>query len=463
MKLKFVLPIILFFLSISVKADDGFKIVVGIFDLKDAEVQKFIEDLKKVLPKSISSNTQDTDFSSDKMLVLEVFKTEKEANAFNDKLKIDFQKFAEASYVSAIGKKNEKSKVGVEGVGPFGMRTNAGRENAIQQFGGSKETENSVEFALSWLASVQEKEGSWDPGKFNGSDSSEVACATTSLALLAMLGAGNTDKEGLYKVNVKSAILWLIKNQKPDGSWDNRNYANGICTYALAEAAVMGCVGQETKKATILAVSYLLKEQNDSGFFDYTGPSRRDDMSATAWCLMGLKSAMLAGIKEKEIKEVFKKCGDFLDKTGGTKDNTATSKGLGWYTPENVGTGDSGGACQAIAILIRQQLGWKKSAPWMHAAVNGQISKIPTSFSKMETYRNYYTYLTLFQHGGMHWNIWNNSVTKIIVSAQRKDGDLKGSWDSTGGHTNKGGRILETALCCLCLETYYRYRLAVKD
>lgn len=350
------------------------------------------------------------------------------------------------------------------GGGSFGQRSGGGKKRAIMKGGGSRETESAVDWALWWLANHQEKDGHWDSAKYEGEGTQEVVTAATGTALLAFLGAGHTDKVGKWKTNVKSAIEWLIAAQKPDGSWDKRNYTNGICTMALAEAAGMGCGGSKTKVAAELAVDYLLKQQNGCGGFTYTGPYPvGSDMSVTGWCIMGLKSAILAGIKEKEIKEAFKKCGDLLDRTEGTNDNTSTSKGQGWYTPKVVGSGVDGGACQAIAMLVRQYLGWQRTESWLEAAANGQVSKIPTGYNGLNVYRVYYAFLTLFQQGGKHWKAWNEPVSKIVVAAQRQDGDFKGSWDLNGSSCNPGGRVMYTALLCLSLEIYYRYASVMKD
>ena len=352
------------------------------------------------------------------------------------------------------------------GGGSFGQRSGGGKKRAIMKGGGSKATESAVDWALWWLANHQEKDGHWDSVKYEGEALTDNAC--TGAALLAFLGAGHTDKVGKWKSNVKNAITWLKASQKPDGSWEGMrgNYTNGICTMALAEAAGMGCGGSETKKAAELAVDYLLKQQNVGGGFNYTGPNVRTDMSVTGWCIMGLKSAMLAGIKEKEIKEAFHKCGDFLDKTDGTKDNTSTSQGLAWYEANGeVAKADRGAgtACQAIAMLVRQYLGWDRSSPWLEAAADGQISKLPASYETMNVYRVYYAFLTIFQQGGKHWKAWNEPVSKIIVAAQRMDGDFKGSWNKTGNYPDSGGRVMYTAFLCLSLEIYYRYASVMKE
>lgn len=348
------------------------------------------------------------------------------------------------------------------GGGNFGQRNGSGKKRAILKNGGSVKTESAVDNALMWLAKHQEPDGHWDTAKHEGEGTGEVVSAASGSALLAFLGAGHTDKAGKYKGNVKNAIQWLIKNQKPNGSWDARNYTNGICTMALAEAAGMGCGGPEVKKAAALATEYILGQQNGCGGFTYTGPYPKGaDMSVTGWCIMALKSALLAGIKEKEVKEAFKKCGDLLDREEGTKDNTSTTKGLAWYSvlgdKQTVGSGIPGGACQSIAMLVRQYLGWNRHEFWLTAAADGQTNHIPQSYKGMNVYRVYYAYLTLFQQGGKHWQAWNEPVSNIILKAQRQDGDFKGSWDLNGSPCNPGGRVMYTAFLCLSLEIYYRY------
>jgi len=44
------------------------------------------------------------------------------------------------------------------------------------------------------------------------------------------------------------------------------------------------------------------------------------------------------------------------------------------------------------------------------------------------------------------------------MSLQVKEGDLAGSWDSRGdAHSGAGGRLMQTSLCLLTLEIYYRH------
>ncbi|PCJ60613.1 MAG: hypothetical protein COA79_08565 [Planctomycetota bacterium] len=344
------------------------------------------------------------------------------------------------------------------GGGAFGNRSGGGRKKAVMKNGGSKKTESAVDLGLWWLANHQEADGHWDLDKYEGKNTLENTPGCTAAALLAFLGAGHTDKVGKFKKNVKNAIQWLLKAQKKDGSFGKFNYAQGLCTMALAEALGMGCgTVYKEEKAVELAVDYLIAQQNPSGAYNYKQSSKRDDMSVTGWCVMGLKSAMIAGIREKQIKTVFdgvvKNLDNNLTTTG---DNTSSTRGRSWYM--GGGGQKAGTACGAIAMLIRQYTGWHRTEPWLEAATEGHVQSIPVKYENMNVYRVYYAYLTLFQQGGKAWRTWNKPVSDLIVKTQRQDGDFKGSWNPNAvSHMEGGGRVLFTAFLVLSLEVFYRY------
>jgi len=327
-------------------------------------------------------------------------------------------------------------------------------------------TVTSADLGLMWLAKNQEEDGHWDSKKHGGAGTSEIDTACTGIALLTFLGAGHTDKIGKWRDNVKRSIKWLIKSQKENGSWCNLNYVNGICTMALAEATGMSSRDRNSPKTqAILGIEYLLTQQNPSGGFYYhgshkrNGPSYYDDMSVTGWCIMGLKSGQVCGLKTGSIRKAFLKTDKLLKESINTKDNTEGTKGLSWYRANgNIGTGKEGGACQAIAMVIRQFIGWKRTEPWLIAAANGQISHIPKDYKNMDIYRTYFSFLSLFQMGGNWWKSWNKPVKEIIKNKQVKTGKLKGSWNPNGFYLQDGGRVFTTALLTLSLEIYYRYR-----
>jgi hypothetical protein len=69
----------------------------------------------------------------------------------------------------------------------------------------------------------------------------------------------------------------------------------------------------------------------------------------------------------------------------------------------------------------------------------------------------YYATLALYQLQGEEWQRWNSALKSALLSAQIRQGEHAGSWDTSdvwGGH---GGRVYTTAMGALCLEVYYRY------
>ena len=111
----------------------------------------------------------------------------------------------------------------------------------------------------------------------------------------------------------------------------------------------------------------------------------------------------------------------------------------------------------AIAMLSRQFMGWRRGEPWLRAAADNQVKKIP-GWKNRNVYRMYYASLTLFQMGGEWFRKWNAPVRDMIVVHQRKgDASVDGSWDYDSKWCRHGGRVMSTAMLCMCLEACYKY------
>ena len=357
------------------------------------------------------------------------------------------------------------------GGGSFGQRTGGGKKRLLLKGGGSKKTESAVDLGLMWLANHQEPDGSWDCGKYEGEKNEQFNVATTGAALLAFLGAGYNDRIGKYKNNVKKGLEYMLSQQKESGAFFHdgaNNYTNGMCTMALAEAIGLGCGVPGWRKNLEKAVDNILRQQIPYAGWTYYDGSKKTkevtDMSLTGWCMMGLKSSLMVGVRENEIKRVFIEVGDLLNSSPFTSDNTSTTKGDSWYNPVEKMKSGRGAAMQPIAMLIRQYIGWHRTEPWLQAATKGQVEVLPKDVKTTSIYRLYYAYLALFQQGGDDWKKWNEEVTPVVLKAQRLDGDFKGSWDPNQGEMMKvAGRPLSTAFLCLSLEIYYRYASVMKD
>jgi hypothetical protein len=65
----------------------------------------------------------------------------------------------------------------------------------------------------------------------------------------------------------------------------------------------------------------------------------------------------------------------------------------------------------------------------------------------------------LFQVGGKPWDTWNSTVKTQLIQVQKREGELAGSWDTTG--IGPIDRTTATALRALTFEVYTRYRKGI--
>src|SRR5438105_1792275 len=69
---------------------------------------------------------------------------------------------------------------------------------------------DSVDRALVFLVSQQEKDGAW-------TQHGNKHVAITSLAAMAFLAAGHVPGEGPHQANVEKSIRWVVDQQQPSG------------------------------------------------------------------------------------------------------------------------------------------------------------------------------------------------------------------------------------------------------
>ena len=356
----------------------------------------------------------------------------------------------------------------------FGTRDKGGRIFMVKRGHGSDKTEHAVEAALRWLAYHQETDGHWDAKKYASSEKTDTA--VTSLAILAFLGAGNSEKLGEYKDNVRRGVAWLKSKQAASGlifdttdagGHRGEGYPGAMATMAMAEAAAMANI-DGTREAAQRAVTYCTDihqagEGSDKLAWRYH-PKMEGDTSVTGWFMMALKSAKIAHLNVNHA--AFDGAIKFLDsvehKTAGGDPGYAPASTY-WYTVKDA---HEPHRLTAIGCLCRQYLGWKKED--LQASVEGFVARggVPTwggNGGGVDLYYWYYGTLCTFQQGGDVWLKWNEGLKSALVPNQRKDGDDSGSWDPVGAYATEWGRVGETALGCLNLEVYYRYDLLNKE
>ena len=359
----------------------------------------------------------------------------------------------------------------------YRLRSDQQRERAVQQFGGSEETEDAVDRSLRWLAAAQSPQGFWDASEY-GAGAVSVAeigvdrenagqdadVGVTALAVLAFLGKQNTIDQGPYSANVNRALRWLVSQQttrdwgegwgRTDGYLGGKAsaveamYCHGMATFALGEAYALSRDNPDAQwlRAPLeRAVAFILDTQTSDGGWRYVKGQQEGDMSMFGWQLMALKSAEAAGIAVPE--ETIRRMRQFL-----IARQLGTVGGLAGYRLNEPPTAPM----TAEALYCRQMMGMATSEPTNREATTYLLRSLPER-TNLNLYYIYYGTLAMFQNGGPEWERWNIAMRDLLLSEQRQTGEFAGSWDPRGVWGGYGGRIYSTAIATLSLEVYYRY------
>jgi hypothetical protein len=402
---------------------------------------------------------------------------------------IDYETDTDLTIIKVDRKEKPREKLTRRVPKPYEQRFN--RQDALEQGGGSDQTEWAVILALRWLKEHQNEDGSWGEEPLQPS--------MTGLALLCFLGHGEDHLSEEFGGTVRKALEWLKGNQDAEGLLARGQgkpvaYQHGIATYALAEAYAM--TGLEPLQPVVKnAVKVILQGQTDEGgwYYGYTkgGITVRDyetgreffisdwkggDTSVSGWQIQALTATWYSGMKfpNNALENARKRA---------LRDITSRiNSSEGWSGYQNTSPemrGEDAGEKQrkaygmtAVATLCLQFLG------------AGQSSEVTSLLTTMKRYRFdwdrteggwqqtplyawYYVTQAKFNAGAPRpmanadWVRWNQQMTTTLLKQQHRDG----SWgfpklsregtEHVEGQKNKP--VYSTALCCLMLEVYYRH------
>jgi hypothetical protein len=362
---------------------------------------------------------------------------------------------------------------------PYQSRSGARKERAIEEYGGSEETERAVRGGLAYLASVQHPLGNW--GRANARDDKygQVAIGKTALCLLAFLGAGHThESETEYSETVRSALTFLLGSQGRGGHFGAGSaYGHGIATYAVAECYAL-TQDEALRPPLERAVDQILRHQDRrpdrrmfGGWSYYYASDRTFDewprVSISAWQVMALESARLGGLPVPDF--AFEDAREFFA--------NAQDSRQPWFRychdPDRLRSGyptlpASTPAALFALSLLGEDIGGREHSRTLAFVVdrspNGYRFTSDDDFvyrAQGNLYFWYYGTLAMFRVGGGAWETWNEAMKRTLVPAQEADG----SWrpidiyaQRFAGDTERD-RSYSTALCVLSLEIYYRYFL----
>ena len=336
---------------------------------------------------------------------------------------------------------------------------------------------------LAWLASHQDESGRWDADEFMKHDQAKVSGAgsatqdvgVTALAILTMLGDGNTQATGPYAGNVKRGLTWLRSQQRAEdgligsGAPHDFIYGHAIATWALSEALLLS--GDESLRPSVTrAAGYLEAHRNPYMVWRYQPRDNDNDTSVTAWCTIALRAAKDAKVEVN--KDAFLRVGYWLDQI--TDPNT----GRHGYAQRGSSSSRMPGdhsvrfpvmeheTLTAAGLFCRFLIGQQPAeTPIMAEAADRVLAKAPDWDPKAGKVD--YTFwafgsLAMYQMGERYWSRWSRHLTSALLGAQRKESGFNGSWDPCGPWGHSGGRVYSTALATFALQTAYRSRRLVR-
>ncbi len=363
----------------------------------------------------------------------------------------------------------------------FGGRSKAGRSAMVAKMGGNAASEKAVHQGLTWMSRHQAKDGGWSfdhsGGECKGNCSQPGSLgencrnAATGMAILAMLGAGNTPFEGDFQESVLNGVKYLLTNSKasPAGLDLRGQHANNTGMYSQAIAATALCetlamMKQEMKEsrgkederannkqrvamirqlepAVQASINFIINAQSKkNGSWGYD-PGTDGDTSILGWQIMALKSAVHADININPL--TVRVANAFLNEV-------QADNGMYGYRSNK----DTKESTTAIGLVCRMLSGMSREEPRLKMAVETLSAKGPI---RGNMYYNYYATQVMLHYGGETWTKWNNVMREQLLSTQKTEGHAEGSWDLSDTHGGTGGRLYMTCLCTMTLEVYYRH------
>jgi squalene-hopene/tetraprenyl-beta-curcumene cyclase len=166
---------------------------------------------------------------------------------------------------------------------------------------------------LRWLTGMQSKDGGW--GAFDADNTRALVnklpfcdfgavIDPPSADVTAHIVEAFADEGQATSLACKRGVIWLLKNQEPDGSWFGRWGANYIYGTGAVVPALIAAGVRQSKPCIRRAVTWLEAHQNEDGGWgedlrSYDDPSLSGQgastASQTAWALLALLAAGEAG------------------------------------------------------------------------------------------------------------------------------------------------------------------------
>ncbi len=294
-----------------------------------------------------------------------------------------------------------------------------------------------IERGFEFLIKTQKPDGSW--AKEDGTFST----AGTSLGLMAFMVKGHFPGFGRHGEALDRAKEYLLKKAEESSTgYLGGMYEHGLYTLCLSELWGMTANKEDNKRIQVQlerAVQVILRAQSPLGGWRYHArPDCGQDTSVTAMVFVALASARQAGVlvPTETIDRVVGYLRDQVwdEKTGG----------FGYQGRGNTLACTAGGAYAA-------QLCGQRDEPWVQEAIK-YLENSPKVFNRKEIgyyyYVHYYAISAMVLAGEDHYAKWYPQIRDSLISLQQPNG----SWENP-----KKPYPHTTPMAIIILGTPHRY------
>ena len=356
-------------------------------------------------------------------------------------------------------------------------RSAKGRAKGVRP---AQDVEDAIDVALDWLAAHQERDGLWNgattmhrcrAGPCRGGGAGYLRTGTSALAVLALLGNGETHASGKRAESVRKGLQALMEAQDTEGCIGPRtsfhfvfNHAVGLL--ALADATLV-TGDPDLRRATARASEFALKCQNPYMGWRYGVRPQDNDSAVTGWMALALGTAKRAGIEEEgNLSSSLEGAKTWFDKVTepeyGRAGYTARGNGPALYEGIEPPAPDKTEGLTAMAIVSRLACGADRDDEYVKKGQDLLLKSLPlydTEAHAVDFHYWHFGSLACYGAGGQHWLKWSEACVPAIVDNLRIDKAQHnyGSWDPVDSWSWGGGRVYATAINALTLETPWRY------
>jgi hypothetical protein len=312
---------------------------------------------------------------------------------------------------------------------------------------------STVRQSLRWLARHQHPDGGWSfasaTAGFAKPGTAPSRVEATSLAMLTLLGSGNTHQKGRDDLHLatEKGLAFLGRQMKLDGkAVDARGPHGDINAHAFSTLVLcqlyLNSEDADLKAVSAGCVQFLLQQQDPKTGGWPRKPGERPTLATHVWTVLALQCGQWAKLadadKAREHAEAFLAAqrfqgGAYYADAKGKKSALATAQAL---------------VCQAaLGKLVKGQLG-----------VAGVEYLAGKDRPQHDAEYDFLVTLLLFHQSSDAWRKWNELQLKQVIGSQQKTGLQSGSWyDVQERQAKQRGQLYQTTMRVLCLEVYYRW------